>query len=270
MLACHLVSFWQLLNEVTTPCRNNSSASHWTDQSELGLGSIIFVRYDNDLVAMEIFAFLKRYTTSIQEWNEMMSRIYLKMLQQRKGRLREDEPSKGNREPEGPVAGKGQGKEGAGGERRHCLGPCPVEPKLREKHPGVGTVPLMECGEPGRRGTGRGRAMSGLMCMGGGMEPPQPAFCLALLMDRLSGVHKRERRMLLRVEGGLGMTLQGWLALLSSSPYPVLTGRATCSGFGHPEGIMRSSCPGGTHAQVGEMPGKPELRSRRVTVSVIE
>lgn len=33
---------------------------------------------------------------------------------------------------------------------------------------------------------------------------------------------------------------------------------------------MQSSCPGGTHAQVGEMPGKPEMRSQRVTVSVIE
>lgn len=62
MLACHLLSFWQLLNEVTTPCPNNSSASHWTDQSELGLGSIIFVRYDNDIMAMENFAFFKRYT----------------------------------------------------------------------------------------------------------------------------------------------------------------------------------------------------------------
>lgn len=138
MLACHLLSFWRLLNEVTTPCPNNSSASHWTDQSELGLGSIIFVRYDNDIMAMENFAFFKRYTISIQEWNEMMSRIYLKMLQQRKGRLREDEPSRGNRELEGPVTGKGQGEEGAGREQRHCLGPCPVELELREDHPGWG------------------------------------------------------------------------------------------------------------------------------------
>ena len=33
---------------------------------------------------------------------------------------------------------------------------------------------------------------------------------------------------------------------------------------------MHSSCPGGAHAQVGEMPRKPEMRSQRVTVSAIE
>ena len=119
--------------------------------------------------------------------------------------------------------------------------------------------------------SGRGDvAVSGLAYTGGGLEPPRPTFCPAMLTDRLSGVHKMERRTQLGVEGGLGMTLQSWLALLSSSPYPVLTGSATCSGFGHPEGIMQSSCPGGTHAQVGEMPRKPEMRSQRVTVSVIE
>lgn len=119
-------------------------------------------------------------------------------------------------------------------------------------------------------GRGDVRAVSGLLCTGGGLEPPRPTFCPALLMDRLPGVHKRERRMQIRVEGGLGMTLQGWLSLLSFSPYPVLTGSAVCSGFGHPEGIMHSSCPGGAHAQVGEMPRKPEMRSQRMTVSAIE
>ena len=96
-------------------------------------------------------------------------------------------------------------------------------------------------------GRGNVRAVSRLAYTGGGLEPPRPTFCLAVLMDRLLGVHKTERRMQLRVEGDLGMTLQSWLALLSSSPYPVLTGIATCSGFGHPEGIMQSSCLGGTH-----------------------
>lgn len=61
-------------------------------------------------------------------------------------------------------------------------------------------------------GAGDVRAVSGLSNPGSGLEPPQAAFCPTLLTDRLLGVHKTERRMQLGVEGGLGMTLQGWLA----------------------------------------------------------
>lgn len=57
----------------------------------------------------------------------MMSRIYLKMLQQRKGRLREDAPSRRNRECGAPETSKGQGEVGAGGQRRDCLGSGPAE-----------------------------------------------------------------------------------------------------------------------------------------------
>lgn len=71
---------------IATPCPNNSSVSHWRDQSvksrSLDLVALFLLNRIMTL-GMENFAFFKRYTVSIQGWNEMMSRIYLKMLQQR-------------------------------------------------------------------------------------------------------------------------------------------------------------------------------------------
>lgn len=152
----------------------------------------------------------------------MMSRIYLKMLQQRKGRLREDAPSRRNRECGAPETSKGQGEVGAGGQRRECLGSGPAEETSQggDNTPeGVGS----SVGE-GPFGAGRGRGTGA----GHAREQPPQAFRPAL-RRREKDVHQSR--------GRSGMALQGWLALLSSSLYPVLTGSATCSGFGHPAGI---------------------------------
>ena len=155
----------------------------------------------------------------------MMSRIYLKMLQQRKGRLREDAPSRRNRvrsarDPQGPRRGGGGWvAEGLPGIR--SCGASEETSQGEDNSPegmgslvGEGPFGMGRC-----QGTGAGR----------GREQPPQAFRPAL-RGREKDVDQRR--------GRSGMALQGWLALLSSSLYPVLTGSATCSGFGHPAGIM--------------------------------